>query len=204
MAISLVKTRISRPDPRYQAQEGYLYSAPRFLPSYSGSMDRSAKVLILISFFFLSVASNLNLVDAGCKPQPGACDPFYGPQSPVINLTPENFKCTVLDSKKVVLVQFYAPWCPPCKTLKPEYEKAATTLQGKATLTAIDGDAYPAVFQDYPIKGYPTVKCFVPGKPPIDYTGAREEQAIVAYTLEQVKCYEAGGCQPGAQDCPKK
>ncbi|KAJ0801430.1 putative protein disulfide-isomerase [Helianthus annuus] len=138
-------------------------------------MNRSSKVLIWISFF-LSVSSNLNLVDA-----------FYGPSSPVVQLTPSNFKSKVENSNGVVLVEFYAPWCGHCKALTPAWEKAASVLKGVVTVAAIDADAHQSIAQEYGIKGFPTIKVFVPGKPPVDYQGAREAKPIAEFALSQVK-----------------
>ncbi|MFS7921892.1 putative protein disulfide-isomerase [Helianthus anomalus] len=139
-------------------------------------MNRSSKVLIWISFFLLSVNSNLNLVDA-----------FYGSSSPVVQLTPSNFKSKVVNSNGVVLVEFYAPWCGHCKALTPAWEKAASVLKGVVTVAAIDADAHQSIAQEYGIKGFPTIKVFVPGKPPVDYQGAREAKPIAEFALSQVK-----------------
>ncbi|KAM0029275.1 putative protein disulfide-isomerase [Helianthus debilis subsp. tardiflorus] len=139
-------------------------------------MNRSSKVLIWISFLLLSVSSNLNLVDA-----------FYGPSSPVVQLTPSNFKSKVVNSNGVVLVEFYAPWCGHCKALTPAWEKAASVLKGVVTVAAIDADAHQSIAQEYGIKGFPTIKVFVPGKPPVDYQGAREAKPIAEFALSQVK-----------------
>ncbi|CAI9265048.1 unnamed protein product [Lactuca saligna] len=121
-------------------------------------------------------SSNLNLVDA-----------FYGSSSPVLQLTPSNFKSKVVNSNSVVLVEFFAPWCGHCQALTPIWEKAASVLKGVATVAAIDADANPTIAQEYGIKGFPTIKVFVPGKPPVDYQGAREAKPIAEFALKQVK-----------------
>ncbi|KAI3689012.1 hypothetical protein L2E82_46961 [Cichorium intybus] len=163
-------------------------------------MDRSEKMLILISFFFLSVGSNLNLVDAGCGPdncQP-ADDGFYGPQSPVVVVSDADFQCKVEQSPQVVMCQFYAVWCPPCKNLKPEWEKAAVATQGKVTFAAIDVDKSPCTKGKYGIRRFPTMKVFVPGKEPQDYNGARDAKSLETFALEQANIAntERGDCCP--------
>jgi protein disulfide-isomerase A6 len=53
---------------------------------------------------------------------------FYAENGPVQVLTVANFKELVKDSKDIWFVEFYAPWCGHCKSLKPEWEKAAKAL----------------------------------------------------------------------------
>ncbi|CAN1783945.1 Protein disulfide-isomerase like 2-2 [Linum perenne] len=85
------------------------------------------------------------------------CCALYNPSSPVVQLTPSNFKSKVLNSNRVVLVEFYAPWCGHCKALTPAWEKAATVLKGVATVAALDADAHKSlaqVFCSFKIGGY--------------------------------------------------
>ncbi|KAI3928540.1 hypothetical protein MKW98_024141 [Papaver atlanticum] len=112
---------------------------------------------------------------------------LYGPSSPVLQLTPSNFKSKVLNANGIVLVEFFAPWCGHCKSLTPVWEKAASVLKGVVTIAALDADAHQALAQEYGIKGFPTIKVFFPGKPPVDYQGARDAKAIVDFASKQVK-----------------
>lgn len=112
---------------------------------------------------------------------------LYGPSSPVVQLTPSNFKSKVLNSNGVVLVEFFAPWCGHCKSLTPTWEKAANVLKGVATVAAVDVETHKSLAQEYGIQGFPTIKAFAPGKPPVDYQGARELKPIAEFALQQVK-----------------
>lgn len=129
-----------------------------------------------LTFFFLFLLAFLNRSDA-----------LYGSSSPVVQLTPNNFKSKVLNSNGIVLVEFFAPWCGHCKALTPIWEKAATVLKGVATVAALDADAHQSLAQEYGIRGFPTIKVFAPGKPPVDYQGARDVKPIAEFALQQIK-----------------
>nr|GMD33536.1 protein disulfide isomerase-like 2-3 [Ipomoea batatas] len=112
---------------------------------------------------------------------------LYGPSSPVLQLNPSNFKSKVLDSNGIVLVEFFAPWCGHCQALTPIYEKVASVLKGVATVAALDADAHQSFAQEYGIRGFPTIKVFAPGKPPVDYEGPREARPISDFAYKQIK-----------------
>ncbi|GER48232.1 protein disulfide isomerase family [Striga asiatica] len=130
---------------------------------------------LLIVFLLISLVGNLGVYA------------LYGPSSPVVQLNPNNFKSKVLNSNSVVLVEFFAPWCGHCQALTPTWEKAANVLKGVATVAALDADAHKSLAQEYGIRGFPTIKVFVPGKAPVDYQGARDAKPIVEFALKQVK-----------------
>jgi protein disulfide-isomerase A6 len=141
-------------------------------------MHRSSSPLSLfIPLLFLFIEFSASVVDAS----------LYGPSSPVLQLNPTNFKSKVLNAKGVVLVEFFAPWCGHCKALTPAWEKAASVLKGVATVAALDCDAHQSFAQDYGVQGFPTIKVFIPGKPPVDYQGAREAKPIVEFALQQIR-----------------
>ncbi|GJN33831.1 hypothetical protein PR202_gb22457 [Eleusine coracana subsp. coracana] len=112
---------------------------------------------------------------------------LYSAGSPVLQLNPNNFKSKVLEANGVVLVEFFAPWCGHCQQLTPVWEKAAGVLKGVARVAALDADAHKTLAQEYGIRGFPTIKVFVPGKQPVDYQGARDVKPIVEFALQQVK-----------------
>jgi protein disulfide-isomerase A6 len=113
-------------------------------------------------------------------------------------LTSRDFDDIALDESKDVLVTFTAPWCGHCKTLKPIYEKVATTFKPETNclVANIDADnaANAAIKQRYGVSGYPTIKFFPKGsKEPVDYTGARTEEAFVEFLNKQCGTHRAVG-----------
>lgn len=80
---------------------------------------------------------------------------LYSSSDDVVELTAANFKSLVLDSKDLWYVEFYAPWCGHCKSLAPEWKKAAKALKGVVKVGAIDMDQSDAqsVGAPYGIRG---------------------------------------------------
>ncbi len=95
--------------------------------------------------------------------------------SMVINVgSPEAF-IKAKDSNSILLVDFYAPWCYPCKLLSPVLEKVAEKFQGKAAFYKIDVDQFAQIANEYGIEGTPTVLIFKDGKVVEKLVGLRHE-----------------------------
>ncbi|KAI3448509.1 hypothetical protein Pfo_005174 [Paulownia fortunei] len=109
--------------------------------------------------------------------------------SNVVVLTPENFDEIVLDEKKDVLVEFYAPWCGHCKNLAPTYEKVATAfkLEEDVVIANVDADKYKDIAENrYGVSGYPTLKFFPKNnKAGEDYDGGRDLDEFVTFINEK-------------------
>ncbi|CAG8603017.1 7388_t:CDS:2 [Paraglomus occultum] len=104
-------------------------------------------------------------------------------------LTASNFDGIVLDEKKNVLVEFYAPWCGHCKSLAPTYEKVAKTFspESECVVANLDATVHKELGEKYGVKGFPTIKFFPKGedKTPIDYDKSRSEEDFVKYLNEK-------------------
>lgn len=89
----------------------------------------------------------------------GACGTKQNQQENLVNMTRPQFDA-LLDSDKLVLVDFYADWCGPCKKMTPYLEEIKTEMSDKVTLVRINTDDNPELAQQLSIEGLPTLLLF--------------------------------------------
>jgi putative thioredoxin len=112
----------------------------------------------------------------------------------VKDATTQTFVKDVIEEsrRQPVLVDFWAPWCAPCKQLGPILEKAVRAAKGKVKLVKMNIDEHPAIPGQMGIQSIPAVIAFVNGQPADGFMGALPESQVVAF-LERLTKDRIGG-----------
>ncbi len=95
----------------------------------------------------------------------------------------KNFEAEVVNSDIPVLVDFWAPWCMPCKMIAPLLEEIAEAYQGKLKVAKLDVDSAPQIAQQYRVISIPTLKVFKKGEVVNEFVGAGSRDNIEALFL---------------------
>jgi putative thioredoxin len=108
--------------------------------------------------------------------------------------TTQTFVKDVIEESKrqPVLIDFWAPWCGPCKQLTPILEKAVRAAKGKVKLVKMNIDEHPSIPGQMGIQSIPAVIAFADGKPADGFMGALPESQVVAF-LERLTKGRVGG-----------
>lgn len=95
-----------------------------------------------------------------------------------IHLTDENFGREVIEYKGVVLVDFWAPWCGPCRMLGPVVEEIAKEYAGKAKVCKLNTDDAAEKSVEYRIASIPTIIIFKDGQPKMQLVGLQSKEEL--------------------------
>jgi putative thioredoxin len=119
------------------------------------------------------------VLTGGVNPQPSA----NGGDDLVVETTTQAFAKDVIEAsrKQPVLVDFWAPWCGPCRTLSPIIEKAVRAAKGAVKLVKMNIDDHPAIAGQLGIQSIPAVIAFSNGQPIDGFVGALPESQVKAF-----------------------
>ena len=82
-----------------------------------------------------------------------------------IHVTTDTFDSQVLESDEPVVVDFWAPWCGPCRSIGPVLDQLATQYAGKVKVAKVNVDEEPALANSFGVRGIPTLFTVQDGKP---------------------------------------
>ncbi|KAG0342815.1 hypothetical protein BG000_001145 [Podila horticola] len=110
-------------------------------------------------------------------------------------VTDATFDDLVINSKKNVLVEFYAPWCGHCQNLAPTYEKVGRDFANEknVVIAKIDATVETASKAKYGVSGYPTIKYFAADGSVVEYEGGRDEQDFINFINEHAGTQRVAG-----------
>lgn len=96
-------------------------------------------------------------------------------------VTDQTFETDVLKTSELVLVDYWAEWCGPCKMIGPIIEESAKQYAGRVTVAKLNVDENPATPTKYHVRGIPTLMMFKDGQPVATHVGSLSKAQLHAF-----------------------
>jgi thioredoxin 2 len=117
----------------------------------------------------------------------GGCGaPLSQPGEPIEVPTAESFDALVRDAALPVVVDFWAPWCGPCRMVAPELQRVAAANAGRYLVVKVNTDAVPELGERFRIRSIPTMAVFEGGREVARTSGARPAADIETFVRQSV------------------
>jgi putative thioredoxin len=142
---------------------------------------------------------HVTIIEQGSGPAPQAAPDL------IKETTTQSFVKDVIEESKrqPVLIDFWAPWCGPCKQLTPVLEKAVRAAKGKVKLVKMNIDDHPAIPGQMGIQSIPAVIAFVNGQPADGFMGAVPESQVIAF-IDKLTAGMPGAGEPNIAEILKE
>lgn len=135
-----------------------------------------------------SLTKSLKTTREKLAPAPSTAPQATGPMEPVMDLDSSNYASFVARSNQLVIVDFYADWCGPCKMIGPVLEQAVAAHPGVVSLGKVNVDRAGQLASEQQVRGIPDVRFFRNGKQVDQLVGFPGEAAV----LEKVNALSQG------------
>lgn len=134
----------------------------------------------------------------------GNLQPKAAPSAHIRETDSARFENDVLAAsmQKPVIVDFWAPWCGPCKQMMPHIEKVVTEAKGAVELVKVNVDASPELAEVFRVQSVPAVFAFFQGQPIDGFMGARSEKDLKAFVDKILKLAGVPANEDGAKPDP--
>ncbi len=118
----------------------------------------------------------------------GKCHAPLAPPAATVHVGSDaDFEALTRASSLPVLVDFWAPWCAPCRTVAPEMDRVASASQGQLLVAKVNTEDLPAIAGRYGVRSIPTMALFAGGREIGRTSGARPAAAIQAFVTQTLR-----------------